>query len=1006
MSTRDILDSSLATKRLVQRRVPIPTPPTVVPWVRNPAWLALPTVLNTDNKFVGLCRIDNDTTANYVALSAAGDYTVNWGDGSATENISSTVVAQHQYDYSAAGLVGSDAPVTFQDAGDTVTRASHGYIDGNTVQFYNIVSTTGITTGATYYVITAATNTFQISLTSGGTAVALATNGTGALLPFKQAIVTVIADATPSAVTFNDALNTVNKTNHGLTNGLIVSFPTIVSTTGISINTPYYVITAGASTFQLSLTLGGIAIGLVTNGSGTMVNIFNNINLDQKYTLLNANRPVGWMAIAMAGTSLTTITLTQVNVTYGYLQQANIVNCVLASAANLFINIRGLCSVLNFVSTATITNFSGMFSGCYMLQTVPLFNTASGTNFNVMFSTCTSLTTVPLYNMVSATTAVQMFYQCSVLTDVPAFNAPVCTVFNYMFANCLRLQTIALGSTSSGQDFSLMFNVCNSLQTVSLFDTSSGTNFASMFNGCGALQAIPLFNTASGTSFNSTFLGCSALTAIPLLNLASATTVQAMFSGCTALTSVPLLNTASVSIFQDMFTNCLALTVVPLFNMTSATSATQMFLQCSGLNTVPAFNAPICTNFGYMFYSCTALVDVGLINTASGTNFTYMFGLCTMLEEVPLLNTGAGITFTSMFSGCKNLTTIPLLNTSSGNNFSGMVTNCTALTTIPLINTAGGTTFASMFSGCTALTSVPLLNTVAATTVANMFTNCVVLTVVPLFNLAATTSINQMFYQCGSLTSFSATLTSCLDYQLAFGSCLSLVRVSGSISAGTTYSNAFATSKILKLFKFTGLKASLDLSVQELSKEALEEAFLNLATPTTTQTLTITNNVGSPAAVTLATSGTVSGSTTVTQTVTGALVVGMLVTGTGISDAVAVTMQDAGDTVTRVAHGLANGTEVSFATIVTTTGVVVYTRYYVINTAANTFQVSLTLGGSAIALTTDGSGTLLYGSFIVSINAGVSYVLTAPASATGSVTTTNRALNGSIATLKRWTVTY
>ena len=198
----------------------------------------------------------------------------------------------------------------------------------------------------------------------------------------------------------------------------------------------------------------------------------------------------------------------------------------------------------------------------------------------------------------------------------------------------------------------------------------------------------------------------------------------------------------------------------------------------------------------------------------------------------------------------------------------------------------------------------------------------------------------------------------------------------------------------------------VDLSACILSQAALEETFLNLGTPVTTQTITVTNNIGSPAAVTLATSGTVSGSTTVTQTTTTGLSAGMLVTGTGISDAVAVTMQDAGDTVTRVAHGLANGTEVSFATIVTTTGVVVYTRYYVISTAANTFQVSLTLGGSAIALTTDGSGTLLYGSFIVSINAGVSYVLTAPASATGSITTTNRVLNGSIATLKNWTVTY
>jgi len=288
-----------------------------------------------------------------------------------------------------------------------------------------------------------------------------------------------------------------------------------------------------------------------------------------------------------------------------------------------------------------------------------------------------------------------------------------------------------------------------------------------------------------------------------------------------------------------------------------------------------------------------------------------------------------------------------------------------------------------------------------------MFSGCRALTTVPLFNLAAATTVTQMFYICNSLVSFGpATFTNCLDFSNMFVDCYSLAKVSGSVNAGTNFGSTFSTSKYLKVCKFTGIKSNFDVSSQIMSKAALEEVFLNLATPATTQTITVTNNVGSDTAVSLATSGTVSGSTTITQATTTALVAGMLVTGTGISDAVAVTMQDAGDTVTRVAHGLANGTEVSFATIVTTTGIVVYTRYYVISTAANTFQLSLTLGGSAIALTTDGSGTILYGSFIVSINAGVSYVITAPASATGSITTTNRALNGSIATLKRWTVTY
>ncbi len=75
------------------------------------------------------------------------------------------------------------------------------------------------------------------------------------------------------------------------------------------------------------------------------------------------------------------------------------------------------------------------------------------------------------------------------------------------------------------------------------------------------------------------------------------------------------------------------------------------------------------------------------------------------------------------------------------------------------------------------------------------------------------------------------------------------------------------------------------------------------------------------------------------------------------SGAIANTFTDTGDLVTAAAHGLSNGDQVVFQTIVTTTGASVNVRYYVIGATTNTFQVSTTYGGSAVALTTDGSGT-------------------------------------------------
>lgn len=62
--------------------------------------------------------------------------------------------------------------------------------------------------------------------------------------------------------------DTFEKNSHGLVNGDIVTATNIVTTTGISLATLYYVVGVTGSTFQLSLTSGGSPISLAT-GDGT-----------------------------------------------------------------------------------------------------------------------------------------------------------------------------------------------------------------------------------------------------------------------------------------------------------------------------------------------------------------------------------------------------------------------------------------------------------------------------------------------------------------------------------------------------------------------------------------------------------------------------------------------------------------------------------------------------------------------------------------------------------------
>jgi hypothetical protein len=358
------------------------------------------------------------------------------------------------------------------------------------------------------------------------------------------------------------------------------------------------------------------------------------------------------------------------------------------------------------------------------------------------------------------------------------------------------------------------------------------------------------------------------------------------------------------------------------------------------------------------FYACSALRQ-SWINADNCQSTAYMYYGCSGATSFPLINTAASLSTAYMYQGCSGATSFPLINTAASVNTTAMYYGCSGATSFPLINTAASVNTTNMYYNCAAATSFPLINTAASVNTTNMYQGCAAALAMPALNLSA--SIDN--------TSMHGANTNLYDTD----------------EYGSRFSISYASCK--------------------LPKAVLEKVFTNLgsAYPGATRTITVTSNAGNDTVISRS-AGTTTGSAVVTQTNTASLATGMLVSGPGISDAVAVTFTDVGDLVNRTAHGLANGKEVSFATIVTTTGIVIYTRYYVVNQSADNFQVSLTLGGSPIELTTDGSGILLYGSFIQSIVPNTSITLDAPASATGTITAVHSILDTSKATLKGWQV--
>jgi hypothetical protein len=67
---------------------------------------------------------------------------------------------------------------TGQATGDTITKAAHGYQDGDTVVFVSGTGFTGLTAGNIYFVRDRATDTFKLAATSGGAAIDITVDGT------------------------------------------------------------------------------------------------------------------------------------------------------------------------------------------------------------------------------------------------------------------------------------------------------------------------------------------------------------------------------------------------------------------------------------------------------------------------------------------------------------------------------------------------------------------------------------------------------------------------------------------------------------------------------------------------------------------------------------------------------------------------------------------------------------------------------------------------------------
>ncbi len=432
---------------------------------------------------------------------------------------------------------------------------------------------------------------------------------------------------------------------------------------------------------------------------------------------------------------------------------------------------------------------------------------------------------------------------------------------------------------------------------------------------------------------------------------------------------------------------------------------------------------------------------------AWNTPFDFAGLNCSSLQSITFPSTLDSLS--SIQYGFRNLQALQTITMPSSmtslNNVEGAFEGCYSLKSLTLPSVLDSiTTMYQCFKNCYNIQSITMSTSLAAlASLEESFYQCYNLQAVSFpASLSAVTNMNNTFYKCRVLKSLTLpnNLTAVEFIEKCFSNCIQLASITNlstlgrtdvNVSPNLTFENDTNLESIsmgakLYYFDFQGtlpilnkiisirfsnansfaeVDSYVNISYCSLNTAALELLLNDLTPSSFNRVITLTGNPGAVPSIGL-TVGITEDSKSITVSAPILLSVGMELYAAGINSARLVTMQDSGNTVTRLNHGLPTGKLISFSSINSTTGISIYTPYYIVNPLTDTFQVSATLNGSPLDLTTDGTGEIICQPIIESVNFELMTAeLDVPCLATATVSANESILKRSIGHLKNWAVT-
>lgn len=390
-------------------------------WERPADWLELPSVTTSDEKFVGLLAVFDDAS-NCIALSAAGNYTVDWGDGSEPEDVSSGVTAEHEYDYSAISSETLSSRGYKQVIVTVTPQAAQTFSEINLQKRHSSMP-------ARVYSVP------WLDMAMGGASLAKMYVGNN-VDSYRNALVALSWLERVTVVTMSRInLGWMFSTCAALQS---VSLPSLSSVT----NTREMFF----GCFALrSIHLSGLS------SVETAESMFYRCSRLSRAVILGLSAATTIASMFRECVSLLSVTLSDLS--------------SVENASFVFNQARALQSV-SLPALPSVTTLLSAFESCDSLQQLALPATPELTNAYSMFWGCRSLEEASFADLSKVTNLSYLFNSCETLNKATLPATPLASNASNMFNGCRSLRSVELGDASGVTSVTNMFNNCGSLSRI------------------------------------------------------------------------------------------------------------------------------------------------------------------------------------------------------------------------------------------------------------------------------------------------------------------------------------------------------------------------------------------------------------------------------------------------------------------------------------------------------------------------------------------------------------